>query len=66
MAAGVIRAWVFQDDSGNAITADNYMDFLKTFLIASAHKALEEGCDRPHSGDYNLDDLFNWIDNVTR
>ena len=27
------------------ITADNYKEYLKTFLIASAHKALEEGCE---------------------
>ncbi|MDE7179841.1 MAG: hypothetical protein K2N88_01405 [Muribaculaceae bacterium] len=28
-------------------TADNYRDYLKKFLIASAHKALEEGCEIP-------------------
>lgn len=36
-----------KDNSGNAVTADNYKDYLKTFLIASAHKALEEGCEIP-------------------
>lgn len=29
------------------ITADNYKEYLKTFLIASAHKVLEEGCEIP-------------------
>lgn len=42
-----INSLNLKDDSGNAITADNYMDYLKTFLIASAHKALEEGCEIP-------------------
>lgn len=42
-----INSLNLKDDAGNAITADNYKDYLKTFLIASAHKALEEGCEIP-------------------
>ncbi|MDE5900692.1 MAG: carboxylesterase family protein, partial [Muribaculaceae bacterium] len=42
---GYINSLNLKDDAGNAITADNYKDYLKTFLIASAHKALEEGCE---------------------
>lgn len=44
---GYINSLNLKDDAGNAITADNYKDYLKTFLIASAHKALEEGCEIP-------------------
>lgn len=33
------------DEKGKPVTADNYMDYLKTFIIASAQKALEEGCE---------------------
>lgn len=36
-----------KDEEGNPITAENYKAYLKTFLIASAHKALEEGCEIP-------------------
>ena len=42
-----INSLNLKDDLGNAITADNYKEYLKTFLIASAHKALEEGCEIP-------------------
>lgn len=42
-----INSLNLKDDAGNAITADNYKDYLKTFLIASAHKALQEGCEIP-------------------
>ena len=42
-----INSLYLKDDAGNLITADNYKDYLKTFLIASAHKALEEGCEIP-------------------
>lgn len=42
-----INSLSLRDDSGNLITADNYNNYLKTFLIASAHKALEEGCEIP-------------------
>lgn len=36
-----------RDSAGNVITADNYMDYLKTFIMVSAQKALEEGCEIP-------------------
>ncbi|MDE7078458.1 MAG: alpha/beta hydrolase, partial [Alistipes sp.] len=36
-----------RDETGRPVTADNYMDYLKTFLIASAQKALDEGCEIP-------------------
>ena len=42
-----INSLGLRDDSGNLITADNYIGYLKSFLIASAHKALEEGCEIP-------------------
>ena len=42
-----INSLNLKDDAGDLITADNYKDYLKTFLIASAHKALEEGCEIP-------------------
>lgn len=34
-----------KDENGNTITAENYMEYLKTFIMASAQKALEEGCE---------------------
>lgn len=34
-----------RDSEGNPVTADNYMDYLKTFIMASAQRALEEGCE---------------------
>ena len=42
-----INSLNLKDDAGNPITADNYKEYLKTFLIASSHKALEEGCEIP-------------------
>lgn len=44
-----INSLGLKDDNGNPVTADNYMDYLKTFLMASAQKALEEGCEIPDS-----------------
>ncbi len=32
---------------GTPLTAENYKDYIKGFLMASAHKALEEGCEIP-------------------
>ena len=37
------------DRNGNAITAANYKEYLKGFLIESAHRALQEGCEIPDS-----------------
>lgn len=42
-----INSLGLRDSKGRPITADNYIDYLKTFLISSAHRALEEGCDIP-------------------
>lgn len=36
-----------RDDHGQPVTSDNYMDYLKGFIMASAQKALEEGCEIP-------------------
>lgn len=44
-----INSLGLKDREGNPITADNYKDYLKTFLIASAHRALQEGCEIPDS-----------------
>lgn len=44
-----INSLGLKDSSGNLITADTYKDYLKTFLIASAHRALQEGCEIPDS-----------------
>lgn len=32
---------------GTSLTADNYKDYLKTLLMESAHRALQEGCEIP-------------------
>lgn len=42
-----INSLALKDKGGNMLTADNYKDYLKTFLIASAHRALQEGCEIP-------------------
>lgn len=42
-----INSLGLRDGNGNPVTADNYMDYLKTFIMASAQKALEEGCEIP-------------------
>ncbi len=36
-----------KEPDGTPLTADNYRDYIKKFLIASAHKALEEGAEIP-------------------
>lgn len=36
-----------KDEEGNPVDASNYMDYLKTFIMASVQKALEEGCEIP-------------------
>ena len=35
------------DANGNPVNADNYKDYLKGFLLESAHRALQEGCEIP-------------------
>ncbi len=40
-----INSLGLRDKSGNPVTADNYKDYLKTFLLESAHRALQEGCE---------------------
>lgn len=42
-----INSLQLRDSQGNMINADNYMDDLKTFIMESAQKALEEGCEIP-------------------
>ena len=42
---GYINSLGLVKPDGTPITADNYSDYLKSFLIASAHRALQEGCE---------------------
>ena len=42
-----INSLGLKDKQGNLITADNYKEYLKGFLIESAHRALQEGCEIP-------------------
>lgn len=42
-----IDALGLEDGNGVRVTAENYMDYLKSFIMASAQKALEEGCEIP-------------------
>lgn len=44
-----INSLGLKDEKGNPVTAGNYMEYLKTFIMASAQKALEEGCEIPDS-----------------
>ncbi len=44
-----INSMKLKNQKGELITADNYKDYLKTFLIESAHKALEAGFIIPDS-----------------
>ncbi len=37
------------ETDGTPLTAANYKDYIKKFLIASAHRALQEGCEIPDS-----------------
>ena len=34
---------------GTPLTADNYKEYLKSYLMASAHRAVQEGCEIPDS-----------------
>lgn len=47
LAPAYINSLGLKDKNGNAITAENYMDYLKKFIIESAHVALENGCEIP-------------------
>ena len=49
LAPDYINSLKLRDDKGELITADNYREYLKGFIAASAHKALEEGADIPES-----------------
>lgn len=40
-----INSLGLKDRAGMTITADTYKEYLKGFLIASAHRALQEGCE---------------------
>lgn len=42
-----INSLGLKDEDGMPVTAANYMDYLKKFIMASARKALEEGCEIP-------------------
>lgn len=42
-----INSLGLKDKTGAPITADNYKEYLKTFLLESAHRALQEGCEIP-------------------
>lgn len=49
-----INSLGLRDREGALITADNYMDYLKGFLIESAHRALQEGCEIPDTIGFTL------------
>lgn len=49
MCPAYIDSLGLKDSAGNPVTSANYMDYLKTFIMASAQKALEEGCEIPDS-----------------
>lgn len=42
-----INSLGLKEKDGTPLTADNYKDYIKSFLMASAHKALQEGCEIP-------------------
>lgn len=39
-----INSLGLKDKSGNPVNAENYKEYLKGFLLESAHRALQEGC----------------------
>lgn len=47
LAPAYINSLNLRDEKGNLITADNYRDYLKSFIAASAHRALQEGVEIP-------------------
>lgn len=40
-----INSLGLKEADGTPLTADNYKDYIKSFLMQSAHRALEEGCE---------------------
>lgn len=42
-----INSLQLKDKNGNIITADNYKEYLKGFILESVHRALQEGCEIP-------------------
>lgn len=42
-----INSLELKDEDGKPVNADNYMEYLKRFIMISAQKALEEGCEIP-------------------
>ncbi len=44
-----INSLGLKEQDGTLLTADNYKDYIKSFLMAAAHRALEEGCEIPDS-----------------
>lgn len=46
---GYINSLGLTRKDGTPLTADNYKDYLKSFLIVSARRALQEGCEIPDS-----------------
>lgn len=40
-----INSLNLKDEKGEALTSDNYKEYLKGFLMESAHRALQEGCE---------------------
>ncbi len=49
-----INSLGLRDRYGALITADNYKDYLKGFLMESAHRALQEGCEIPDTIGFTL------------
>lgn len=47
LAPAYINSLNLVDEKGRQITAENYLDYLKSFIIASAQRALQEGVEIP-------------------
>lgn len=47
LAPEYINSLGLKETDGTLLTADNYKDYIKSFLLASAHRALQEGCEIP-------------------
>ncbi len=47
LAPDYINSLKLTETDGTPLTADNYKDYIASFLLASAHRALEEGCEIP-------------------